>query len=220
MDGRSLVASRKVYVQMAERVEEMPVRSHGGNASQVYPWAEWLDGSVWKLTQSVSVEGADGVVVVTDGDFSVKVEKMRSYAKNAGARRGARLKVTTRSHTEVGKLADGTEYKYAVMFVQGFPLAEEAGEEPVEGVVVTAPDATAAATVVGERLVAAEDGEQLAMDLGDGAVENPGTSFVPGAAPAGLAPGDEILSGEAAPLGVDVAEEGDDTDPDGWEEVQ
>lgn len=214
MDGRSLVASRKVYVQMAERVEEMPVRSHGGNASQVYPWAEWLDGSVWKLTQSVSVEGADGVVVVTDGDFSVKVEKMRSYAKNAGARRGARLKVTTRSHTEVGKLADGTEYKYAVMFVQGFPLAEEAGEEPVEGVV-----AMGGQSFVPGAAPAGLIEEQQVLDVGDG-VPLVAAAALDGGQTVAPVPGDEILSGEAAPLGVDVTEEGDDTDPDGWEEVQ
>lgn len=33
---------------MAERVEEMPPRRAG---AAKYPWEEWMDGSVWKLTQ-------------------------------------------------------------------------------------------------------------------------------------------------------------------------
>ncbi len=34
---------------MAERIDSMPEKNRSG-ASRLYPWEDWLDGSVWKLT--------------------------------------------------------------------------------------------------------------------------------------------------------------------------
>ena len=41
---------------MAEKIEELPMIANGGGRPAKYPWAEWLDGSAWKLTRGVDFE--------------------------------------------------------------------------------------------------------------------------------------------------------------------
>lgn len=66
---------------MAEVVDEMPSRA-GRGQSQKYPWHEWLDGRVWKLTKGA--------------DFEVTVEIMRCAFHNKAKSRGLRVVTTSR----------------------------------------------------------------------------------------------------------------------------
>jgi hypothetical protein len=64
---------------VAEVVDKLP-KSRRGGSSPFYPWAEWLDGRVWKLTQGE--------------DFPSKPRIFGNMARASGARRG--VKVETR----------------------------------------------------------------------------------------------------------------------------
>lgn len=123
---------------MAEVVEEMPGLSTGGNHNK-YPWAEWLDGRVWKLTQSVTLpevfDDATGVPIVgeqvVEGDFSVSIEKMRTYARNAAGRRSAKKAIRTRSDKVVIEVQrhealPPVKVEQKVLFMQAIPKMDEA----------------------------------------------------------------------------------------------
>lgn len=59
---------------MAKKVGSFPVETRRGGRSFKYPWAEWLDGSVWELTRGI--------------DFQVEVDSLLpqvyTQAKNRG----------------------------------------------------------------------------------------------------------------------------------------
>jgi hypothetical protein len=42
---------------MAEKLESFDFGGHGGRRA-TYPWGEWLDGSIWKLTLGVDFSGS------------------------------------------------------------------------------------------------------------------------------------------------------------------
>lgn len=67
---------------MSQRVSELPPANAGRKA--IYPWDEWLDGSVWLLKQGE--------------DFQTSVNAFRATAHVAGKRRG--VKVATRKRDE------------------------------------------------------------------------------------------------------------------------
>jgi hypothetical protein len=62
---------------MAERLDSFPVRR--SHARSKYPWDEWLDGSVWRLTQGE--------------DFTAKLKSMRVYAATTADRRGLKVRM-------------------------------------------------------------------------------------------------------------------------------
>lgn len=64
---------------MAEKLSEFPAHRRGVRTSQ-YPWDEWFDGSVWKLTEGE--------------DFTCKPESLRSSATAAAAAQGLALKTS------------------------------------------------------------------------------------------------------------------------------
>jgi hypothetical protein len=70
---------------MAEVVDELPKVNGQLGRPPTYPWAEWLDGRVWKLTQGE--------------DFSSKPRIFGNMARGSGARRG--VKVETRVDGDV-----------------------------------------------------------------------------------------------------------------------
>ena len=115
---------------MAERVDEIP-GTRGGGRPAVYPWAEWLNGEVWKLTRSVPVlvpVGEPGHGEMSAGDFTVDVEKMRAYARNASRRRSQPMDLVTRVASEINEY--GT--KVSVIYLKASPRGE--GNPPaVEG---------------------------------------------------------------------------------------
>lgn len=127
----------KGSVDMAEVVEEMPGDSASGGAK--YDWESWLDGRVWKLTQTVVldavVDEAGNVVVpeqVVEGDFSTEVEKMRSYARNAAKRRKFSKSAKTKSDVEVievTRVAGEAPVKVErpVLFMQGVEKSPTGG---------------------------------------------------------------------------------------------
>lgn len=235
---------------MAEVVDEMPQMVTGDSGGK-YPWEQWLDGRVWKLTQSVTLEpvldDATGVVLVgeqeVEGDFSVGLEKMRTYARNACNRRQPKLKLKSRTETEVIEVVRvpgeaPVKVGRKVMYLQSFEAGPKLGEGAVttteapkdeqlaldladvnapavdeasvaavqadlDGAVAAAGDAVRQSDIEqpeGEpewaEIAPSEDPDDPyapavtepwpATDPADEVVENPGTSFVPGAAPAGL----------------------------------
>lgn len=126
---------------MAEQVSELPPASRAGRP-QLYPWTEWLDGRIWKLTQSVEVPGSEdldeegkpipGTRDRTEGDFTVDPEKMRQYARNACRRRKPPLSLNSRVTHEIGERG----VKVGVIFIQAVP--DIAGEvRPAGGERVT-----------------------------------------------------------------------------------
>lgn len=62
---------------MAERLESFPVRVGPGGIPK-HPWEEWLDGSVWRLTQGE--------------DFTCKMQSLRVQANARATARGQRLR--------------------------------------------------------------------------------------------------------------------------------
>lgn len=62
---------------MAERIEPLKVRP---GRAQRYPWAEWMDGSAWRIKRGV--------------DFDSAAPAMRSVITAAASRRGVRVKTT------------------------------------------------------------------------------------------------------------------------------
>ncbi len=63
---------------MAERLDEFEFRGRGGHP--MYPWTEWFDGNIWKLT-----EGEDY--------NSTKPNNMRAQIYVAAVRHGLRAHV-------------------------------------------------------------------------------------------------------------------------------
>lgn len=224
---------------MAEVVDEMPSGRESTN-DQVYPWSDWLDGRVWRLTQGVVLQAvldeATGAVLVpeqvVEGDFNVPLEKMRTYARNAGNRRSPKQDLRTRSETETIEVVrvagePPVKAKRKVLYIQAIPKMER------EKAATPAP---ASVTVTDEQLqIDLEAVEAEGGTLDPGAVEAaqaevqaemagmteslaglhplPGHSFIPGAAPAGL------------PEGVEPVRQGDieqpepEAAPDEWVEI-
>lgn len=157
----------------------MPEGPSGSVAGQKYDWESWLDGQVWKLTETVTLEAVladDGETVlvpeqVVEGDFSVGVEKLRSYARNAAKRRKIKRSVRTRSVVEdievvrVPGEAPVTVQR-RVLFVQGVDVSPTGGRagRPRHSV----EDGTAAVEV--STIGVPEDGEQLSLPVDDAAV--------------------------------------------------
>lgn len=159
---------------MAQVVEEMPSAATGGNHAK-YPWAEWLDGRVWKLAQSVTldavVDEASGVEVVpqqvVEGDFSVSIEKMRTYARNAMNRRPENRDVRTRSDTELIEVTrvageEPVKVEQKVLYLQTVESMKPKKSKS---------NPAAAGALTAERLAAAEAGEQLRLDVDEVASE-------------------------------------------------
>ena len=122
---------------MAEVVEEMPGLTARGNAP-LYPWDQWLDGRVWRLVEQVLLsavlDDAGEVVVpeqVVEGDFSVEIEKMRTYARNAAKRRGHGYDLRSRTDRELIAVArvpgeEPVKVERRVLFIQAIPKMTEA----------------------------------------------------------------------------------------------
>lgn len=110
---------------MAKQVKEMPPPSTAG-ATPKYPWSQWLNGQIWKLTQSVLIPGSQTEEnpegVWTEGDFTVHPEKMRQYARNAARRRRPKLSLESRVSHEIGEHG----LKVGVIYLRATP--EVAGE--------------------------------------------------------------------------------------------
>ena len=70
---------------MAEILDVFPYRKIGGRPS-LYPWKDWFDGRIWKLTPGV--------------DFSSSLKSFRVMVYERAARRGLRV----RCHTQDGLL--------------------------------------------------------------------------------------------------------------------
>lgn len=200
---------------MAEVVEEMPGLSTGGNHNK-YPWAEWLDGRVWKLTQSVTLpelfDDATGAPIVpeqvVEGDFSVSIEKMRTYARNAAGRRSEKKAIRTRSDTVVIEVQrhealPPQRVEQKVLFMQAIPKMDEA----------------AAVGRTGPKEVVTGEDPQQALDLDD---VRTGMAAAPDA---------ELVAQAQAELDADVAVVGDvvrqsdieqpepDAEPSEWVEI-
>jgi hypothetical protein len=62
---------------MAERVDELPPVPKSPGRPAMYPWHDWLDGSVWKLKRGE--------------DFAVEVRSFMSAANTAARNRGQGL---------------------------------------------------------------------------------------------------------------------------------
>jgi len=157
---------------VAETVERMPEGGAGSQSGQKYDWEQWLDGQVWKLVETVTLpaimseDGSELVVPeqVIEGDFSVEVEKLRSYARNAGKRRSVKRTVRTKTQTEVVEVVrvpgeEPVRVKRKVLFVQGTDVSPTGGQAGRP----TAAQARAA-------LAADEDGEQLTLPVDDASV--------------------------------------------------
>lgn len=159
---------------MAETVEHMPEGGSSAIEGQKYQWEQWLDGQVWKLTETVTLEAVldevSGEVVVpeqvVEGDFSVDVEKLRSYARNAGKRRANPRTVRTKTQTEVIEVVrvagePPVAVKRRVLYVQGTDVSPTGGRPGRP----TAQQAVAAVAADDP----GEDGEQLTLPVVDDA---------------------------------------------------
>ena len=71
---------------MAQVINTMPEARKG--RPPIYPWAEWLDGRVWVLTQGE--------------DFSVSLQSMGVMVRDAAAKHGK--KATVLRDTEAGTI--------------------------------------------------------------------------------------------------------------------
>ena len=69
---------------MAEVIEDMPFDS--SNAKK-YPWDEWLDGRIWKLTRG--------------SDFSISAVNMRTTIYARALRRGLRASVSVKEDSTI-----------------------------------------------------------------------------------------------------------------------
>lgn len=122
---------------MAEIVEQMP-QIRGRGKPPKYPWDEWLDGSIWRLVRGRVPDEENGEVGF-EGDFVVKPDKMRQYARNASRRRVPPVELTTRVTTEtVQHSVTGEWIEVEVVYLKAElpePAVvvefEEAGVEPV-----------------------------------------------------------------------------------------
>ena len=65
---------------MAEVLDEFPGRKFGKGRRQIYPWNDWLDGRVWRLTRGT--------------DFKSETKSFASTAAVAADRRGLKLRTT------------------------------------------------------------------------------------------------------------------------------
>lgn len=217
---------------MAERVDEIP-GTRGGGRPAVYPWAEWLNGEVWKLTRSVPVlvpVGEPGHGEMSAGDFTVDVEKMRAYARNASRRRSQPMDLVTRVASEINEY--GT--KVSVIYLkasprgEGSPPAVEGSPTPLVEVlkedepvqqnidfdgmeVVRQEDVLSVGT---SQFVLVEDNIEDRKPV-DNSVDNPGGNAEPELDSVLLVEPDSVVRAEP----VSVIPESEDIDPEEWSQI-
>lgn len=71
---------------MAEKLQEFDFKARAGRPDK-YPWDEWLDGSVWKLTKADDFPG-------------VKAETMRTAAQAAAQKRDLKVRTSVQDEGE------------------------------------------------------------------------------------------------------------------------
>ena len=67
---------------MAEVLNEFPRRKKNGGRRSIYPWTDWMDGRVWKLTRGVDF--AEGV----------KLLSLATAAGNSARKAGLKIRTT------------------------------------------------------------------------------------------------------------------------------
>lgn len=90
---------------MAKVLNEFDFRSGRAGGHEKYPWAEWFDGRIWKL----SPEGWDSKE--EPGDFVGSPEDFWTTCYSAAKRRGVKIKTsvnTVENYLVIQKVADLT----------------------------------------------------------------------------------------------------------------